>query len=320
MEILIVTPVPPGSRRGNRITAVRWAELLEQLGHQVTIAERNEGKPCDVLVALHACKSHAAVVRSRAEHPCRPIIVALTGTDLYNDIRIRPEAVHSLELADRLIVLQPLGIQALPEHVRARACVIYQSVEVPAKSAPAAADPIFRVCVLGHLRPVKDPLRTALAARLLPATSKIRVIHIGGALSPEMAEQAQAEMASNPRYEWLGELPREQALQVLQRCQLLALTSISEGGANVISEAVVYGVPVVSSRMDGSVGLLGEDYPGYFPVGDTAALAGLLLRIETDREFYEELQRRCRELRPLFTPERERESWRKLLEEVTPRR
>src|SRR5262249_56478652 len=128
-------------------------------------------------------------------------------------------------------------------------------------------------CVMGHLRPVKDPMRTARAARLLSPTSRVSVVHIGGALSDEMAEAARAEAATNPRYRWLGELPRLEALRVLSSCRLLALTSRSDGGANVISEAVTVGVPVLSSRIAGSVGLLGEDYPGHLPLGDTAPAA-----------------------------------------------
>ncbi len=80
---------------------------------------------------------------------------------------------------------------------------------------------------MGHLRRVKDPFRTAWAARLLPADSRVRVLHLGGALSDDMAEQARTEAASNPRYRWLGERPRSQALRVLGRCRLLSLTSTS---------------------------------------------------------------------------------------------
>jgi glycosyltransferase involved in cell wall biosynthesis len=140
--------------------------------------------------------------------------------------------------------------------------------------------------VLGHLRPVKDPFRTAEAARLLPASSRIRVLHAGAALSPAMEHQARAEEAINSRYRWLEDLPRWKALRLLARSRLLVLTSLMEGGANTISEAIAAGVPVLASRIPGSVGLLGTQYPGYFPVGDTAALAALLTRAETDTKFY----------------------------------
>jgi glycosyltransferase involved in cell wall biosynthesis len=172
------------------------------------------------------------------------------------------------------------------------------------------------VCVLGHLRPVKDPFRTARAARLLPPGSRLSVLHVGAALGPVMADQARAEAAVNPRYRWLGELPRGRALRVLARSRLLVLTSELEGGANAISEALAASVPVLSSRIAGSVGLLGADYPGYFPVGDTAALAQLLELAELDAGFYRGLEEWCARLRPLVDPGRERRSWADLLAEL----
>jgi len=153
---------------------------------------------------------------------------------------------------------------------------------------------------------------------VLPASSRIRVLQVGGALSEDMAEEARREAAGNPRYRWLGELPRQQAMRLLARCRLLSLTSRLEGGANVVSEAVAAGVPVASSRVAGSIGLLGEDYPGYFPYGDTRALADLLLRAETDADFYQTLRERCARRRPLFEPARERHSWQQLLSELFP--
>src|SRR6266849_4094277 len=162
MKIRLITPAPAHSRKGNRVTALRWARLLKQLGHRVLIEERYEGGGCDLLVALHARRSFEAAARFRRDHPELPLLVALTGTDLYQDIRTSPEAQEALEIATRLIVLQPLGLLELPEHLRPKARVIYQSVERP-RAAPPKAKRSFDVCVLGHLRPVKDPFRTAMA-------------------------------------------------------------------------------------------------------------------------------------------------------------
>jgi putative glycosyltransferase (TIGR04348 family) len=315
MKVLFVTPAPPGSRKGNRISALRWAGMVQALGHRAVLAEEYRVQRCDVLVALHARKSAAAIARFRAERPEAPLVLALTGTDLYDDVHTSAEAQQSLELADRLLVLQPLAVEELPERLRPKARVIYQSVPPPNFQVRPRAG-VFEVCVMGHLRPVKDPFRTAESARLLPADSRLRVLHLGGALSADMERQARAEAETNGRYRWLGELPRPRALRVLGRCRLLVLTSLLEGGANVIGEAVVLGVPVLSSRIAGSVGLLGEDYPGYFPVGDTRALAELLRRAETDAGFLAELQARCEERRGLFDPARERASWRELLAEL----
>jgi putative glycosyltransferase (TIGR04348 family) len=312
MKVCLVTPAPPGSRKGNRVTALRWAGILRGLGRRVIVTEEYRNQRCDVLVALHALRSAPSIERFRSAHPDAPLILALTGTDLYGSIHTHAEARRSLDLATRLILLQPLGMQELPEDVRNKARVIYQSVPAPTIRAAPREDR-FEVCVMGHLRPVKDPFRTALAARLLPPTSRLRVLHLGAALEEEMADRARSEARINPRYRWLGELPRRKALRVLSRCRLLSLTSEQEGGANVVSEALASSVPVVSSRIDGSVGLLGEDYPGYFPIGDTEALAGLLQRAETDAGFYRELKEWCERLRPLVDPACERQSWEDLL-------
>jgi len=315
MKICLVTPAPPGSRKGNRVTALRWARILRDLGRRVDVLQEYRGERCDLLVALHALRSFPSVERYCSARPGAPLVLALTGTDLYGSIHTHAEAQRSLELATRLVLLQPLGVTELPQDVRAKARVIYQSVPAP-RVRPAPRAGAFEVCVLGHLRPVKDPLRTALAARLLPPASRLRVLHLGAALSQEMAQRARDEAADNPRYRWLGEVPRGKALRVLARCRLLALTSELEGGANVVSEALAASVPVVSSRIAGSVGLLGEGYPGYFPVGDTEALARLLERAETDTDFYRTLHDWCARLRPLVDPACERRSWEDLLREL----
>jgi glycosyltransferase involved in cell wall biosynthesis len=144
----------------------------------------------------------------------------------------------------------------------------------------------------------------------------VRVLQIGAALSPELEAAARAEQASNPRYRWLGELPRPEALYWLSGCRLLAMTSFSEGGPNAVSEALACGVPVVSTRIPGVAGLLGDGYPGYYPVGDTAALAALLHRCETDAAFYDQLTAWCDQRRALIAPAREAAGWRELLDEL----
>jgi putative glycosyltransferase (TIGR04348 family) len=315
MKIFLACPAPPRSRHGNRVTALRWAGILKSLGHRVTIAQDYADQPCDLLVALHARRSHEAVVRYRRHYPRGPLMVALTGTDLYHDIHASRAAQASLDLADRLIVLQPRGRDELPSRHRSKVRVLYQSTR-PTPGPVAKKTDVFEVCVLGHLRPVKDPFRAVLALRRLPASSTIRVHHAGKALSADMAKRARALMRLEPRYRWLGEIPRWQARRLLAHSRLLVLSSRMEGGANVISEAVVDGVPVLASRISGNLGLLGPHYPGYFPVGGTQALSRLLHRVETDASFYARLVQWCERLKPLFEPAREREDWKKFLREL----
>jgi putative glycosyltransferase (TIGR04348 family) len=315
LRITIVAPGLPGLDTGNQVTARRWARLLRDLGHRVAVQPEYDGRPCDLLLALHARKSFTSLERFRRHRPGRPLVVALTGTDLYADIRTSAEARRSLEVADRLVLLQPAGLEELPATARAKARVIHQSATRPKGRFPPRKD-VFEVVVLGHLRPVKDPLRAAAAARLRPAPSRLRVLHAGAALTPETARAARREQATNPRYRWLGPLPRWRALRLLARARALVLTSEMEGGANVVSEALACSVPVLCSRIPGSIGILGPDHPGYFEVGDTEGLAALLARAEEDRAFLADLRRRGRALAPLVSPAREREGWRRLLRET----
>jgi len=315
VRIMLVTPASRQSRAGNRTTALRWARVLRELGHTVRIVQRYEGGRADLMIALHAYKSAVSMARFRALHPGRPLIVALTGTDLYQDLSRRPEVRRSMEWAVRLVVLQEKAVETVPEGLRDKTRVIYQSATPLTGSYPPAKR-TFDACVIAHLRDVKDPLRAAQAARSLPDRSRVRVVHAGRALSAEWEERARFEAETNFRYRWRGELPRWKARQLIARSRILVLTSKLEGGANVVTEALVQGVPVISSRIDGSIGMLGEDYPGYFPVGDTEGLAQLLKRAEQERPFYTLLKKRCRERKTLFEPRREREAWRALLAEL----
>ncbi len=315
MRIQIICPAPAGVHSGNRMTAERWAGILRRLGHRVGITQSYDGERCDLLIALHARRSAEAVFRFCAQNPGKPIVVALTGTDIYRDLPRSRKAQRSLRLADRLVALQPLALRRIPRRWRRKGRVILQSATKTPRRGPRAKD-CFDVAVIGHLRRVKDPFRAARASRLLPRASRVRVLQAGAALEPGMAAQARTEERRNPRYRWLGELSPRSARRLLARSRLLVLSSLLEGGANVISEAVADGVPVLASRIPGNVGLLGGGYPGYFSVRDTRGLARWLRRAETDARFYALLKKQCARLEPGVRPAREQTAWKKLLGEL----
>ena len=314
VRVALICPVPPGSRLGNRITALRWQRILRELGHRAFIATGDSSRDFDAMIALHARKSAEAVRASRQTHPARPVVVALTGTDLYHDIHHDLAAQRSLQLADWLIVLHSGAQRELPLRLRHKVRLVPQSAP-PVRGKPPPAARTFDVAVVAHMRKVKDPLRTARAARLLPADSRIRVLHAGRPLSDEMKRNALLEQHANPRYRWLGELPRWKARALIARSRLLAVTSELEGGANVVSEALAAGTPVIASRIPAMEAILGRSYPGLFPLGSTEALARLLSRAERDPAFLAELRRRCRARRGVVSPARERAALRRLLAE-----
>ncbi len=318
MKIALITPARPAAHSGNRNTAQRWASLLRELGHRVRVQLEWDGKPVDLMIALHARRSHASITAFAAACPERPLVVILTGTDLYGDIRVDAMAKLSLRLATRLVVLQDAGLDELAPALRRKTRVIYQSTQ-RIKPAPPLVS-CFEVCVSGHLREVKDPFRLAAALAHLPAHSRVRATQLGGAMSAAMKRTAQGWQRREPRYRWLGELAHGRALRQLARARLLVISSRLEGGANVISEALAAGVPVIASRVAGNIGMLGNDYAGYYSFGNERALARMVWRAESDRLFYSRLRRQCAARRSLTARGREKNALRRLLRELQPQR
>ena len=318
MKIAIVTPSIAGARSGNQHTAERWAKFLRGGGHRVSVATQWGGKAVDVLIALHARKSYSSIERFHAAQPRAPLIVVLTGTDLYRDIKTDPVARRALDIASRLVVLQPEGRLELPRRLRAKTRVIFQSADVGVRHSPPKRR--FRMAVVGHLRAEKDPFRAVMALAHLPHRADLEVIHLGKPLTPEMREEAELRMKRDPRYRWLGSRPHGQALRQLAASNLLIVSSVMEGGANVICEAARIGVPVLASRVSGNIGMLGRGYPGYFALFDDRALAKLIERAASDAKFYRKLKDKVRARRQFFAPAAERDGLRKLLGEFTFRR
>jgi putative glycosyltransferase (TIGR04348 family) len=266
----------------------------------------------DLMIALHARRSAAALAAFSEACPGRPSVLVLTGTDLYRDIDTCDQARRSLELSSALVLLQPAGLARLPAHLRGKARVIFQSA--PAlQSAPREARRHIDICMVGHLRAEKDPL-TFIRAAQLATHPRLRFVHIGAALDAEFEAAARAAADAGPRYRWLGALSHAQTRQRLKRSHAMVIASTMEGGANVIIEAVTCGVPVLASDIDGNRGMLGDDYAGYFPVGDEQALARLVERSATEPEFDALLRRQCAARAALFAPAAEQAALRDLVD------
>lgn len=304
--ITLVTPAPPGSRAGNRATAERWAQLLEQAGLRVNVVTEYQGEPTDLLIALHAWRSRDAVASYRQRYPTGPLVVVLTGTDIYRFQHTDPEpTLATMAQAQVLIGLHRRVADDIPARFRDRLAVVLQSAEAPAPGTGEPRDDCFEICVIGHLREEKDSLRAAYAARQLPAESRIRVLQAGKPHNEQWRQALDRELAANGRLQWLGELDRPDTQALMARCRLMVMSSVMEGGANVVSEACRAGLPLIASDIPGNRGLLGEDYPGYYPAKDEEALARLLLRAEREPGFLAELARAVSAQAVHFTPEAE---------------
>ena len=313
-RVCIVSPALAAANNGNWHTASRWQRFLAPVATAEIRSAWDEAVGADLLIALHARRSADSVARWRERRPEAPVALVLTGTDLYRDLDDDPRAQHSLQCASRIVVLQEAGLARLDAESRSKATVIVQSA--PALFAARASDDPDFVAV-GHLREEKDPETLMRAARLFAAGASATVgptiVHIGGGLEARLADTARATMAACPAYRWLGPMAHAAARRAIARARALVHMSRMEGGANVVIEAVRSRVPVLASRIDGNIGLLGAGYDGYFAVGDADALAALMGRFMEDAGFAAHLAAQCALREPLFRPAAERRAVRALL-------
>lgn len=300
--LCLITPALADARNGNWQTAQRWARMLSSR-FSVRLMKTWDGQPADLMIALHARRSAESIAAWAAARPGQPLIVALTGTDLYRDINTDPAAQRSLQLAQRLIVLQELGPLALPGHLREKCEVCFQSTSSRRPQAKTARH--LRALAVGHLRDEKSPETIFALARHFAGRDDLRFDHIGAPLDPQLGSEARALAAENLNYRWLGSLPHKQVRQRISRAHLLIHPSQMEGGAHVVMEAVASGTPVLASRIDGNCGMLGKDYAGYFAHGDVAELAALVERCRCDKDFLAQLNAQCAARAPLFEPQHE---------------
>lgn len=306
--VCIVTPYLADVNNGNWHTASRWARLLRP-AFRVQVAREWNGRPYDALIALHAGRSAASIDAFARAHPDRALIVVLTGTDLYGGLDAM--ARRSLELATGLVVLNERGGNDLPAPWRAKSHVVLPSATPLPRLAPRKRT--FDVAVVGHLRAVKDPRLPMRVALGLPGDSRIRLLHAGSALERGWSRAARTTERVTDRYRWLGGVSGAEARALLRRARVLLHPSREEGGATVIVEALQSGTPVIASDCAGNVGLLGADYPGLFPVGDSEAAKAMLLRAERDPGFYRRLLAAARRRARLFTMDREGRSLRRIV-------
>jgi putative glycosyltransferase (TIGR04348 family) len=311
--VALITPALAAANNGNWQTARRWAQMLSA-DYEVRLGTTWQRGNEATMIALHARRSAAAVLAWRQAHPARPLVLVLTGTDLYRDIVGDGSAQRSLVLADRLVVLNEHGLLDLPAEHRAKARVCLQSC--PPRQPVAKTARHLRALMAGHLRDEKSPQTYFEAARLMAGRSDILLDHIGGALDPALGEEARALARTHPRYRWLGPLTHAATRRRIQAAHLLVHPSRMEGGAQVIIEAVMSGTPVIASRIPGNIGLLGEGYGGYFPLGDAGSLAALLQQARDDAAMLPGLAAQCAARAPLFEPEHERRTLRALLSEL----
>lgn len=311
-RVCIISPAAQAANNGNGQTADRWCRFLAPVA-EVQVLLEWQGEPVDAMIALHARRSADSVRRFISSDNTRLALV-LTGTDLYRDIDSDKGAQHALNCASHLVVLQEEGLNRLAPALRSKARVIVQSASRRQRIKEVGCR--LTLVAVGHLREEKDPQVLMRAAALLSQDEPVDIVHIGAALDPALADAARQTAAACANYRWIGGVSHPVARRWISRSQALIHMSRMEGGANVVIEAIRSGVPVLASRIDGNLGLLGRDYEGYFEMGDAVGLAALIQRFQAEPGYAATLAAQCEARAPLFAPEAERRNVRKLVADL----
>ena len=313
MKVCVASPYPLSELKGNSVTTDRIVAMLNEGGVEARGSYGNDGEPADILITLHAIKGAPAVFDFKKKTPNGRVIMLLTGTDIYQGLAEGSQiGGDALQVADRIVVPQEAALRKLPEKVRGKTVVIRPSLDPIAVKATSSQSP-FVISVVGHLRPVKRPFLTIETLAQHPEWSDLEVWQIGQALDAEMRKTAEFWMEEDKRYRWCGGLPREESLALCAKSSLTINSSILEGGANAVLEAMTMGVPVLASRIEGNVGLMGDDYPGYFEEGGMAKALEAIMHQRVDLDEWSLL---LADRLPLFSRVRESESWLELLIEL----
>jgi glycosyltransferase involved in cell wall biosynthesis len=317
LNVVIVSPALASANNGNWQTAKRYASMLSATCVVRILQQWDGDRADDVLLALHARRSYSSIEAWHAARGAKGLVVVLTGTDLYRDIQQDPQAQQSLRWAARLVVLQTNGLAELPAQLRDKAQVLFQSTTTR-QTLPKTKRHV-RAVMVGHLRFEKSPQTFFQAAAVLAKYNDIELRHIGGEHDLALAQQAHQTAARFPTYQFLGARRHEQTRRYIQRSHVLVHASVMEGGAHVIMEAICSGVPVLASRIAGNIGMLGQDYAGFFTVGDAHELATLILKFKNEPAFVAQLQRQCAARAPLFEPALERSGLITIVQEFSPK-
>jgi glycogen synthase len=196
-----------------------------------------------------------------------------------------------------------------------------------AQGSPRELPPRF-VAFLGRLERRKgiDTLGDALAA-VLNAEPDLHAVLVGrdageaGGAVMERFRRATAAVAG--RVHVLGELPREDALAVVVRSELVVLPSLWESFGYVCVEAMALGRPVVASDVGGFSEVLEDGVTGWLvPPADAAALEAALTRALADPEararVSEAARRRARDFDAEAVVDRVRALYERAVEERSP--
>ncbi|HMS18816.1 MAG TPA: glycosyltransferase, partial [Planctomycetota bacterium] len=247
LRVALVSDAWGSSERGNGTTVERWRLLCPEIIQPVRTGDPPpEGPPPDLVHGYHVIRGGLAARRLASHYGC-PLVMSLGGTDL---------AAVALGLPERLAVLSALdGVAVLtgafpsfeaPFQGQVPFITVPRSIPCPSEVGPLRApDGTIRALLVAGLRPVKDVLYAIELARTLRSHGlPIRLTILGARSDEAYAQQVDQSLRGLEGIHLLRNVPHHQMELVYRSHDVLWNTSLHEGGANAILEAVSFGLPV----------------------------------------------------------------------------
>ena len=195
---------------------------------------------------------------------------------------------------------------------------ISTGVEVPAEEArsPKRKEerPPVKIGYIGRLDPVKGVDILVQAMRHLPNNENL-LLDIYGTGSHQYTNNLRSMVEGDRRIRLLGLLPEEQVYSKRAEMDLICVPSrCLETFSLVVAEAQAMEVPVIGSDSGGIAEQIRDGLNGrLFPIGDTRALADILLEVEAHPEL---IDRWRKEAKPPRTSTQMAEEYRALYETI----
>jgi glycosyltransferase involved in cell wall biosynthesis len=211
--------------------------------------------------------------------------------------------------ADKVIFQSNTVRNMFPEEIRRKGVVIPNPVEVVCEASGNS----HKIVASGRLRPQKNFALLIKAFSAFLASHPDHTLHIYGKGPLEGALRRQiSDMSLEGKVFLEGYVDRIH--EAIQDAEMFVLSSYFEGMPNALLEAMMMGLPCVTTAFEGAGELFGDsDSCLMVPVGDERAMAEAMAKLDDEPQFRDSLSNRGRMFAELFSTEKVIPLWEKEL-------
>lgn len=304
MRILLCCPYPLEDVRGNSVAACRLVAGFRGAGHAVevvappavddpaaVVATAQRFRP-EVAMTMHAWRC-AAAFRALALVGPVPRVVSLRGTDL-NEMLDHPDTAGVVrEVLEESVAVVVFHAAARQRLVRVEPRWAGKTVLIPNGAVLPRSEVDFRgrlamppeafvFGAVGGLRSVKRPLLVLpWLERLRAEEPRLVWMHAGGPQEPAVAEELRRFARERPWVFHLDHVPPGEIDSFLRAADVIVATSRSEGMPHAVREAMLAGLPLLLSDIDGHRAMATPEQEALF-FSDEAGFARQARRLWTD--------------------------------------